>query len=303
MTAVNGSASQARDTGAPRRGPVWHAIRGLFDVASRVAPGFGPRLQRGLIRTAYWLVSALERRGDTTFMNYGYAHLDTGGQPLPGDHGDDSYSVRLYHRVASARDLTGLDVLEVGSGRGGGAAFVMRHLGPASMTGMDFAATAIRFCRRRHRVDGLKFEQGDAEHLPFADRSFDAVINVESSHCYPSFENFLREVDRVLRPGGHFLFADLRHRQGVSTMRAALAERFEIVDEESITANVFRALELDSDRRRRMIETRAPRLLHRALGNFSSVRGSATFSEFASGNFQYWRFVLRKRASDSQPLN
>ena len=41
---------------------------------------------------------------------------------------------------------------------------------------------------------------GDAESLPFADRSFDAVINVEASHAYPHFPRFLAEVARVLRP-------------------------------------------------------------------------------------------------------
>ena len=54
---------------------------------------------------------------------------------------------------------------------------------------------------------------GDAENLPFEDNSFDAIINVESSHCYGNVEQFLREVHRVLRPGGDFLFVDLRGAQ------------------------------------------------------------------------------------------
>jgi fatty-acid O-methyltransferase len=57
---------------------------------------------------------------------------------------------------------------------------------------------------------GLDFVQGDAQNLHFPDQSFDAVINVEGSHIYPNFERFLGEVARVLRPGGHFLYADFR---------------------------------------------------------------------------------------------
>ena len=57
--------------------------------------------------------------------------------------------------------------------------------------------------------------QGDAQNLPFPDESFDAVINVEASHIYPNFERFLGEVARVLRPGGHFLYADFRNRDGL----------------------------------------------------------------------------------------
>jgi ubiquinone/menaquinone biosynthesis C-methylase UbiE len=51
---------------------------------------------------------------------------------------------------------------------------------------------------------------GNAENLPSADHSFDAVINIEAAAFYPRFPHFLAEVARVLRPGGHFLYADVR---------------------------------------------------------------------------------------------
>ncbi|HEY2845936.1 MAG TPA: hypothetical protein VGJ09_19905, partial [Bryobacteraceae bacterium] len=72
-----------------------------------------------------------------------------------------------------------------------------------------------------------------------------------------------------------------------------LKERFTIVEEEFITANVIRALELDSDRKSRLIQKRAPRFLHRALQAFASVNGSPTFDAFACGALQYVRFVLQ----------
>ena len=81
----------------------------------------------------------------------------------------------------------------------------------------------IAFCRKRHNVPGLDFVQGDAENLPFPDQSFDAVINIESSHCYPRFPRFLAEVARVLRPGGHFLYADLRADVRIGDWEAELA--------------------------------------------------------------------------------
>ena len=65
---------------------------------------------------------------------------------------------------------------------------------------------------------------GDAESLPFADESFDAVINVEASHAYPRLSRFLAEVVRVLRPGGHFLYADFRGRGEFPGWEAALAD-------------------------------------------------------------------------------
>lgn len=86
----------------------------------------------------------------------------------------------------------------------------MRTLHPASYTGLDFNADGIAFCQKRHQPPGLDSVHGDAESLPFGDESFDAVINVEASHAYPRLPRFLAEVARVLRPGGHFLYADFR---------------------------------------------------------------------------------------------
>ncbi|MBV8903617.1 MAG: class I SAM-dependent methyltransferase [Acidobacteriia bacterium] len=273
-----------------------YVIARLIARVSSVAPGFRSRFQTAVIRAAYSTISVLLKVDDLPFLNYGYVPLDgshMGGLKLNPEDERDRFSIQLYYRVAGGRDLRGKDVLEIGCGRGGGSSFIARYLHPASLTGVDLSDRAVRYCRRRHRVDGLKFLRGDAEHLPLPSHSFDAVVNVESSHCYPSFERFLDEVVRVLRPGGLFLFADLRPREEIARLREQLSKRFTVVEEEIITPNVVRALELDSDRRRLLIEKRAPRFLHRALETFASVNGTPTFSAFASGGLQYVRFVLQ----------
>jgi ubiquinone/menaquinone biosynthesis C-methylase UbiE len=255
-------------------------------------------LQGALIRAGYTLITTGLRAGDSvTFLNFGHAALDGGGGGirLRAEDQNDVFYVQLYHRVAGACDLRGKDVLEVGCGRGGGSSFIMRYLGPRSVTGIDFAAAAVRFCRRRHRIEGLAFLEGNAENLPFATESFDAVVNVESSHCYPSFERFLQEVSRVLRPGGDFLFADVRPPDQIAQMREQLAQVFTIVEEECITPNVFRALELDSERRNALICRYAPRPLRQAVRNFAAVEGTRAFEAFRRRDLEYFRFLLRKR--------
>ena len=132
------------------------------------------------------------------------------GLPLAASDEPNRYGIQLYHRTATQADLSGKQVLEVSCGHGGGASYLVRTLRPASYTGLDLNADGIAFCRKRHNLPGLDFVHGDAESLPFADESFDAVINVEASHGYPDFPRFLAEVARVLRPGGHFLYADFR---------------------------------------------------------------------------------------------
>ena len=52
--------------------------------------------------------------------------------------------------------------------------------------------------------------QGDAQNLPLEDKTYDVVLNVESSHRYPDFKSFLSEVSRLLKPDGYFLFTDFR---------------------------------------------------------------------------------------------
>ena len=269
----------------------------LFGLITRLAPGLRPRLQKRLVKLGYQLISRWDVDAVMTFMNYGYAPLD-GAEPgfaLSAEDEERRYCIQLYHRVAGAVDLTGKDVLEVGCGRGGGVSAVMRYLQPRTIVGIDFAERAIAFCRRRHHIQGLLFGVGDAELLPLKAGSFDAVVNVESSHAYPSVERFLREAVRVLRPRGYLLFADVRPVGGVDRLRAQLAASgLDMFQEERITPNVVRALDLDAERRLDLMRRHAPRMFRSASYEFAGVKGTAVYEALRRGDMEYVRFVLRK---------
>lgn len=262
----------------------------LFDIAYRRAP-----VKRWLWRYWYEFLASWFRDRQWTFMNYGYrpAH---GTPPLalaPEDEPDRS-CIQLYHLVASAVDLSAREVLEVGSGRGGGAAFVARTLRPRRMVGVDISPRTVALCRAWHAVPGLSFEVGNAEQLGFADASFDAVLNVESSHCYGDLGAFVREVRRVLRPGGHFLYADFRPREDLDAWRAGLlAAGLRLRVERDITPGVVAALEADDERKRGLIDAQVVRPLRRAVGRFAALRGTALYDEFRSGALVYRAFVLQ----------
>jgi len=255
-----------------------------------------PPLKRMLWRNWYNFLARSYKGDDWTFMNYGY--VASGETPaLALDAGDepDRYCIQLYQFVASQAVLEGKRVLEVGSGRGGGASFVKRYLGPAEMTGVDFSANAVAFCRRRYSIRGLSFREGAAEQLPFEDDSFDAVLNVESSHCYASMHEFLSEVRRVLKPGGVFLYADLRAKQDHQTLQSQLANcRMRMVAETDITANVLSALEADHDRKSALIRRLIPKPLLASFNDFAGTRGSAIYEGFRLGTFTYRTFLLEK---------
>jgi ubiquinone/menaquinone biosynthesis C-methylase UbiE len=150
-------------------------------------------------------------------------------------------------------------VLEVSCGHGGGASYLVRTSRPAFYTGLDLNPAGVNFCRKRHNLPGLDFVEGNAENLPFADQTFDAVINVEASHGYPHFPGFLAEVARVLRPGGHFLYTDYRRRRGIGEWEAALADApMRLISERVINDEVMRGLSKNSQQSRDLISRRVP---------------------------------------------
>jgi len=231
------------------------------------------------------------------FLNYGYASLDESAPKLALDPADEPnrFCIQLYQRVAGAVDLRNLDVLEVSCGHGGGADYISRYLRPSSYTGVDLNPEAIRFCRQHHQRDGLSFVHGSAEDLDFKDECFDAVLNVEASHCYGSMERFLREVVRVLRPGGHFLFTDIRRQEEVSHLNEQLAgSGLEVLDSENITANVLQSIELDNAKKKAWVESLAPPGLRGFFGGFARLKETPSYKALASREEVYLRYLLRK---------
>lgn len=254
-----------------------------------------PVARRFVWKRWYRYLSQRFHDADWNYLNYGL--VPAPGDPplqLPPEEEPDRTWAALYHHVARPIDLTGRAVLEVGSGRGGGASFIKRHHGPARMVGVDISDTAVALCRQRHHVPGLSFQQGDAEALPFAKGEMDAVINVESSHCYGSFPTFLAEVRRVLRPGGHFLYADFRAADAVASWTADLrAAGFIERGRQDITAQVVRAIEQDHARRAALIERTIPRPLLTTFRQFAGVPGSMIHQALRDGGLVYLSFVLQ----------
>lgn len=230
-------------------------------------------------------------------MNYGFAPTEGSQLALEAADEGDRLCIQLYHRVVSAAELKGKTVLEVGSGRGGGASFVARYHRPASITGVDFSAHAVELSTQLHAaVENLRFTVGDAENLPFPAASFDAVVNVESSHCYGHIEKFFDEVRRVLRPGGWFLYADFRAVAEMKTLHAKLAAQhgLERIEREDITGDVAAALEADDERKRRLIRENIPPRFQLLFGEFAGLTGGQMHRGFLNRDLVYHRFAFRR---------
>ncbi len=248
----------------------------------------------------YWYRYVNGAMGDRPiwFMNYGYKPADGPTIELKPEDEPNRTTLQLYEVVARPADLTGKEVLEVSCGRGGGARFVRGYRNPRMMVGLDRTERSVDFCTRQHGRDGLRFLCGNAMALPFHNESFDAVVNIEASHCYPDFQRFLNEIRRVLRPGGHFLYADTRMQSRVEPWQRNLdAWDMQMVEKEDITADVVRALECTNKRVASMIRDSVPRLARPFVAEFAATEGSAMHRYYKTREALYFRYAFRKQAA------
>jgi ubiquinone/menaquinone biosynthesis C-methylase UbiE len=107
----------------------------------------------------------------------------------------------------------GLSVLDLGSGAGNDC-FVARALvgSGGKVTGLDFTDEMILKARMNNSKLGytnVKFTKGDIEDMPFEDNQFDVVISNCVLNLVPDKNKAFSEINRVLKPGGHFCISDV----------------------------------------------------------------------------------------------
>jgi ubiquinone/menaquinone biosynthesis C-methylase UbiE len=106
--------------------------------------------------------------------------------------------------------LAGKQVLEVGCGRGVGVEILLGR-GAAHVAGFDLDPTMVALAQKRLTKYGGRGRVfvGDAARIPASDASFDIVVDYGVIHHIPNWPQALREIARVLKPGGTFYFEDL----------------------------------------------------------------------------------------------
>jgi ubiquinone/menaquinone biosynthesis C-methylase UbiE len=98
-------------------------------------------------------------------------------------------------------------VLEIGCGRGIALPVLSATLRPSSITGVDVDATALADAESNARARGaaVRLHHADVRTLPFADASFDLVFDFGTCYHIANSAQALREIARVLKPGGWFV--------------------------------------------------------------------------------------------------
>jgi ubiquinone/menaquinone biosynthesis C-methylase UbiE len=179
------------------------------------------------------------------FMNLGYHHLneDVEKGSIELDEKDRRHlcNANLYTHFVDRDMVQGKDLVEVGSGRGGGASFIVRHYAPRSYIGVDGSRKLVSVCNEVY-AGSPRFVWGNATSLPLETESADVVLNVESAHNYNSLDKFVSEVHRILRKGGRFLLTDLLITRSVSDYLSSVQRHFHVERSVNVTANVLECM-------------------------------------------------------------
>src|SRR5260370_39493967 len=124
-------------------------------------PDANCRWQKAYFRKVYNEVNKQANAGPCGvhdfFLNLGY--IPTGASKpsmvsIPDEYGNIP-AVRLVVEVIGENDLTGLSVLDVGSGRGGTAWMLRQFFRPTTVTGIDLSLDAVQFCARTHKYENV----------------------------------------------------------------------------------------------------------------------------------------------------
>ena len=128
----------------------------------------------------------------------------TGERFLPECAGEMVYE--HWHRYLIAqRYVQGLRVLDVASGEGYGSHLLSQHA--ASVVGIDVSADAVTHAALKYPSANLKYVAASCIQIPEPDASFDVIVSFETIEHIMEHEAFLREVDRLLAPGGLFIIS------------------------------------------------------------------------------------------------
>ena len=141
----------------------------------------------------------IKERSKSTFNQ----QADTYDEDIHGQHARTLYPV-LLSKLAHIPFQRALDL---GCGTGEMMKMLLQSDDQRELYGIDLSEKMLSVAEGK--LSGkVQLVLGDSEHLPFADNFFDVVYCNDSFHHYPAPENVIREVQRVLKPGGTFLIGD-----------------------------------------------------------------------------------------------
>lgn len=133
--------------------------------------------------------------------------------PLEGYNADADLGLGCGLPTQFAKIKKGDVVIDLGSGAGNDA-FIARHEtgDTGKVIGIDFTPAMIEKARQNGKVRGfnnVEFRQGDIEKMPVTANTADVIVSNCVLNLVPNKDGVIKEIYRVLKPGGHFSISDI----------------------------------------------------------------------------------------------
>lgn len=165
------------------------------------------------------------------FINFGYWPIPFFSDSEISIEQRIECSKEMYRVIGNlAKILKQNSLLDVGCGLGYGTALLSNHYQPKLVVGVDISADQIARAKN-HQISGissgkLRFTIGEAESLPFTDRSFDSIVSVQAAQHFLCINSFAKEARRIIKPGGKLVITSFfpKSKEGVETLNAIIPD-------------------------------------------------------------------------------
>ena len=124
-------------------------------------------------------------------------------------------AARRFRDVLARPDARIVDIC-CGTGDMTNALLALRPSDAEPITGLDFSAGMLGGARRKYASANARWVEGDAMHLPCADGTLDLVTSAFGFRNLSNYTEGLREIARVLKPGGHIGILECNQPEGLN---------------------------------------------------------------------------------------
>ena len=123
----------------------------------------------------------------------------TGERFIPEVHGNIELE-HLHRYLLACKTVAGKTALDIASGEGYGSAMLARTA--HKVIGVDISQEAVSHAQAKYIAKNLEFRLGSCSKIPLDDASVDVVVSFETIEHHNEHEAMMKEIKRVLRPGG-----------------------------------------------------------------------------------------------------
>ena len=223
----------------------------------------------------------------------GIRMINNGLRPVSelGPEAEQRETYRTLAAFAAEHGATG-NCLEIGAGLGDGLP-IIQAVGPWRVSGLDGSRLAARAARRR----GHDMQFADITRMPIPDASIEHVLGVECVVCLDHPEAGLKDIARILRPGGALSIAEFRkakpHGAAQRLDKLAAGAGLRLADFRDLTDRARDSVLAQAPARAARLN-RIPPPFRNWARELSAVEGSTRYEEWMSGKRCYYLARLEK---------